>query len=243
MLSLVYVFLLTDWLRHHAAHARSYRRLCKNEIDVLSSEGVYVEKYERSHVELPLADLSSGKRYESATIKFEFRTKEENGLLFYGRREDESNELVAMNLTNGHLFYVIHCSTVSANVLIPHQQRLNDNTWHSVLIRFRRGGNKIRTQVEVDGIRDTKMYEVSCGPMTSLVFGGVRPQDKAMIKRKLVSYEHYEGCIRRVNMPYALRQPPKYYAISSCERDAEEPDQRLQDQSLPGHDGYVESNE
>ena len=53
-------------------------------------------------------------------------------------------------------------------------------------VRFRRGGMK--TQIEVDGIRDSKSYEVSCSQMTSLVFGGVSPHDKEDIKSIMVSH-------------------------------------------------------
>jgi hypothetical protein len=31
-------------------------------------------------------------------------------------------------------------------------------------------------------------------------------------------YDHFEGCIRRVNLPYALQAPPRYFAISTCPR-------------------------
>lgn len=212
------VVLFATWTHRHAVHAQFVRHLCKNDIDLLADEGVYVEKFERSHIELALADHKRAKRYEdkTATIRFEFRTKDPNGLLFYGRREEEPSELLAMNLWRGYLYYTVRCSTVKAHVMVPHLNRLNDSVWHSVLVRFRRGGNTVRTHVEVDGVRDTKTYEVSCGQLTSLVFGGVKPQDKRLLGH-LGHLEHYEGCIRRVNIPYGLRTPPKYYAISVCE--------------------------
>ncbi|XP_076470364.1 laminin subunit alpha-2-like isoform X2 [Babylonia areolata] len=200
----------------HPIHAaRSVRRLCKNEIDLMSDEGVRIEPFQRSHVELLLADQKVRSRN---AIRFEFRTNRDNGILFYGRERqwDRQLELLALRLMGGDLYYKIHCSTVSADVLIPHPYKLNDGQWHSVVVRFRRGGMK--TQIEVDGIKDSKIYEVSCRRMTSLVFGGVSPHDKHVVNRILGQTAHYDGCIRRVNVPPALRSPPKYFAISVCEQ-------------------------
>ena len=42
------------------------------------------------------------------------------------------------------------------------------------------------TEVEVDGVRDSKRYEMSCGKLTSLVFGGVSPRDKQVVNGILV---------------------------------------------------------
>ena len=42
------------------------------------------------------------------------------------------------------------------------------------------------TEVEVDGVRDSKRYEMSCGKLTSLVFGGVSPRDKQVVSGMLV---------------------------------------------------------
>ena len=67
-------------------------------------------------------------------VKFEFRTTEENGILFYGRRRHVKGELLALRLMGGDLYYKIHCSTVSADVLIPHRYKLNDGLWHSVVV-------------------------------------------------------------------------------------------------------------
>ncbi|KAK7114386.1 sex hormone-binding globulin-like [Littorina saxatilis] len=210
-LGLLYVLFLTEWM--NTAYARrSVRRLCKNEIDLMSDEGVRIEPVERSHVELQLADQNVRNRN---AIRFEFRTNAENGILFYGRSQAVPWELVALRLLSGDLHYKIHCSTLSADVLFPHSQKLNDGKWHTVVVRYRRGG--LKTQIEVDGIRDTKTYEVSCDRMTSLVFGGVSPHDRNLVYERLGKVPHYDGCIRRVSIPTALRSPPKYYAISICE--------------------------
>ncbi|KAL8613883.1 hypothetical protein ACOMHN_032873 [Nucella lapillus] len=211
LLSVVCVLFFT-----HLTHARSVRRLCKNDIDLMSDEGVRIEPFDRSHVELLLADQKVRNRN---VIRFEFRTTGDNGILFYGRQRHSGGrqlELLALRLIGGDLYYKIHCSTVSADVLIPHPYKLNDREWHTVVVRFRRGGMK--TQIEVDGVRDSKIYEVSCRRMTSLVFGGVSPHDSHVVKRILGPTAHYDGCIRRVNIPPALRSPPKYFAISVCEQ-------------------------
>ena len=65
----------------------------------------------------------------------------------------------------------------------------NNNILRFLQVRFRRGG--LKTQIEVDGVRDSKSYEVSCGQMTSLVFGGVSPHDKDVIKSIMVSYSFH----------------------------------------------------
>lgn len=211
--TLCVVLVLTDWC--HVNAARSVRRLCKNDIDLMSDEGVRIEPFDRSHVELLLADQKVRNRN---AIRFDFRTTGDNGILFYGRhrQSERQMELLALRLIGGDLYYKIYCSTVSADVLIPHRHQLNDGRWHSVVVRFRRGGMK--TQIEVDGVRDSKIYEVSCERMTSLVFGGVSPHDRHVISRILGETAHYDGCIRRVNIPPALRSPPKYFAISVCEQ-------------------------
>ena len=67
-------------------------------------------------------------------MRFEFRTTGQDGLLFYGRRRHVHSELLALRLVAGDLYYKIHCSTVSADVLIPHRYKLNDGRWHSVVV-------------------------------------------------------------------------------------------------------------
>nr|KAG5707877.1 hypothetical protein BaRGS_031608 [Batillaria attramentaria] len=184
-----------------------------NEIDLLADSGVRIEPVERSHAELLLDDRTTRNRF---VIKFDFKTTSPHGILFYGRRRDNHRELIALRLVAGALYYKIQCPTVSADVLIPlYTSPLNDGQWHSVSLKFRKGGMK--AHVEVDGIRDSKTYEVSCKQMTSLIFGGVSPHDKEALDRSLGYVPHYDGCIRSVQIPTALRAPPKYYAVSVCD--------------------------
>ena len=68
-------------------------------------------------------------------IRFEFRTRGDNGILLYGRTQQEGvGELLALRLMGGKLYYKIHCPTVSADLLFPHPGKLNDGRWHSVLV-------------------------------------------------------------------------------------------------------------
>ena len=56
----------------------------------------------------------------------------------------------------------------------------------------------------------THLAVTACVPSTDEVLLGAVFQG--------YSIAHYDGCIRRVNVPTALRSPPKYYAISICEQ-------------------------
>lgn len=47
----------------------------------------------------------------------------------------------------------------------------------------------MKAQVEVDGVKDEKTYEVSCDGMSSLVFGGVSPHDHSVVNSILVSVD------------------------------------------------------
>lgn len=210
LLALIYVTVFVDLLQF-AVSARQIRRICKNEIDLLADSGVRIEPVDRSHAELLLADHSVRNRF---VIKFDFKTSTPHGILFYGRQRENARELIALRLAAGALYYKIQCPTVSADVLIP-TSRLDDGQWHSVSLKFRKGG--LKAHVEVDGIRDSKTYEVSCEKITSLVFGGVSPIDKEMVDRNLGHVPHFEGCIRSVQIPTALTQHPKYYAVSVCD--------------------------
>ena len=68
-------------------------------------------------------------------IRFEFRTRGDNGILLYGRpRQEGAGELLALRLVGGELYYKIQCPTVSADLLFPHRGKLNDGRWHSVLV-------------------------------------------------------------------------------------------------------------
>lgn len=244
LLALIYVTVFVDLLQF-AVSARQIRRICKNEIDLLADSGVRIEPVDRSHAELLLADHSVRNRDEAPAsanahgghgmlghlldsedqasnphspfrfvIKFDFKTSTPHGILFYGRQRENARELIALRLAAGALYYKIQCPTVSADVLIP-TSRLDDGQWHSVSLKFRKGG--LKAHVEVDGIRDSKTYEVSCEKITSLVFGGVSPIDKEMVDRNLGHVPHFEGCIRSVQIPTALTQHPKYYAVSVCD--------------------------
>ncbi|PVD21474.1 hypothetical protein C0Q70_19647 [Pomacea canaliculata] len=176
--------LLGDWLQ--TADTRQIRRICKDsEIEILSDQGVRIEPVERSHTELVLAlDDIVSKKFQ---IRFDFKTTGANGILFYGRSRENRKELIAMRLMSGSLYYKIQCPTVAADVLIPFESRLDDGNWHTVSIKFRKGGMK--AQVEVDGVKDEKTYEVSCDGMSSLVFGGVSPHDHSVVNSILVSVD------------------------------------------------------
>ena len=55
----------------------------------------------------------------------------------------------------------------------------------SLQVQFHHGGIT-GSRVEVDGVKYAKTYDASCVPLTSLVFGGVRPEDKQDVSAILV---------------------------------------------------------
>ncbi|KAL8610389.1 hypothetical protein ACOMHN_041203 [Nucella lapillus] len=211
LLCLMYMLLLLDWVVVLAS-AVKIRRLCKNGIDILSDEGVRIEPLERSHVELLLSKHRIRKR---DIIRFQFRTESENGILFYGRNRSSLTDLQALRILGGQVYYRIVCPTASADVLIPLRRKINDGRWHRVVVKFHRGGRK--TKVIVDGKKNSKIYEASCSLPAVLVFGGVSHNDSAVVNKILGDVPHFQGCIRKVDVPTALRSPPQYYAISNCQ--------------------------
>ncbi|KAK7114729.1 hypothetical protein V1264_000736 [Littorina saxatilis] len=209
--------ILTFWITTTNAGSFS-AHLYRNDMGLISSdEGVYLEPTERSHVELNLRHKTHtpGLHRERHVIKFEFRTTEDNGLLVYGRARGGPEDILALKLAGGKLYYTVRCPSLSADLLFRHPMgKLSDGHWHSVAVRFRR--DNMRMQVVVDRVRDTKAYATNCAELTSLVFGGVTPRDSQLLSGILGNVPHYSGCIRRVHIPRSLRVAASYYTVSTC---------------------------
>ncbi|GFO30430.1 laminin subunit alpha-3-like [Plakobranchus ocellatus] len=169
-----------------------------------------------------LAEPVSERFRNKLVLKFEFRSRSANGTLFYGRSSKNPNEMIALVLQDGHLQYKIKCPSLHADVRLSARDgaRLNDNSWHSIhyTAKFGRYGQK--GQIEVDGVKHTKRYDVNCEQLTSLVMGGHSPDIRQHPYYFDVSdsHGHFEGCIRKVSLSYFLSTPPKYYAVSQCEQ-------------------------
>lgn len=68
-------------------------------------------------------------------IKFEFRTTEDNGLLVYGRARGGPEDILALKLAGGKLYYTVRCPSLSADLLFRHPMgKLSDGHWHSVAV-------------------------------------------------------------------------------------------------------------
>jgi len=68
--------------------------------------------------------------YAQVTLKF--KTREDNGLIFYMANEDQSNRL-SLSMVNGAL---VLRSSPGGEVVSETQAKLNDGQWHAV--RFQR---------------------------------------------------------------------------------------------------------
>ncbi|GFO30425.1 hypothetical protein PoB_005693000 [Plakobranchus ocellatus] len=108
----------------------------------MSHKGVRIEPYERSRVELMLAEPVSERFRNKLVLSFEFKTLSANGTLFYGRSSKNPNEMIALVLRNGHLVYKIQCPSLHADVRLSTRESepLNNNRWHSVYYTVSRLG-------------------------------------------------------------------------------------------------------
>ncbi|XP_060066396.1 laminin subunit alpha-4-like [Ylistrum balloti] len=184
---------------------------CKSAISIFSSSGAYIESLNKSRVALPVLQKGFTTGHE---MKFEFKTTSPNGVLFYMTPERRQNELVALDIINGHPRYHIRCKQIEATLTLS-RIRVDDGRWHKIV--FRRRNN--RGKLFVDRSPYFHDYRVDCGAFTSLTFGGVDPNRKySNLHRELnTKHGHFLGCIRRVDVSTGVEESrAQYQGVSEC---------------------------
>ncbi|XP_069113908.1 neurexin 1-like [Argopecten irradians] len=184
---------------------------CKSAISVFSNNGAYIESLNKSRVALPVLQKGFTTGHE---MKFEFKTTSPNGVLFYLSPERRQNELVAVDIINGHPRYHIRCKQIEATLTLS-RIRVDDGKWHKIV--FRRRNN--RGKLFVDRTPYFHDYRVDCGAFTSLTLGGVDPVRKYHnLQRELNTKRgHFLGCIRRVDVSTGVDESrAEYHGVSVC---------------------------
>ncbi|CAL1541086.1 unnamed protein product [Lymnaea stagnalis] len=194
-------------------------RICRDsDIEILSIQGVQIENYPKSRVELHLAERMHHNK-PLFFLQFDFKTRARNGVLFYGTTKGKPSEILALFLVDGELRYKMRCPTLEAEVFVSSKKKvpLNDGRWHTVFYSLKFGEHSHKADITIDGHSGSpKQFGVSCSPLSSIIMGGATRDDLINIDELRQIPGHFEGCIRSVNISVPLNIPPKYHAVSIC---------------------------
>lgn len=173
-------------------------------------------------------------------VNFKFKTKEENGLIFYMANEDQSHRMSLSMLEGALVLRTRPGGDVSSEVT----SKLNDGKWHVVTATA--DGSQIRLDID-----DFELYTLDTPnsqlviPATPIYFAGV-PQSFKLVADATASSNSFTGCIgdttingRLVNyasstetMGASVAKCPVYGDADSTDEPVRTP-KRIEDDSSP----------
>ncbi|ESO82874.1 hypothetical protein LOTGIDRAFT_229859 [Lottia gigantea] len=180
-------------------------KLCESsDINIRGHQGVKIEPFSASRVEMSVEGPGFGAA-RTDEMKFQFKSNGESGILFYGSRDKNNNEMIVLRLRGGYLHYSMRCSIAHVHLRVP-TDRLDDGMWHTV--KFFRGGYK--GYIEVDKKIYFQPYRVNCGGFNYFIFGGVRPEHSDRISVPEGKGNHFDGCVRNVDLTVSVKRHISY---------------------------------
>ncbi|KAK6185491.1 hypothetical protein SNE40_007713 [Patella caerulea] len=189
---------------------RRQKRCESSEIDMAGRQGVKVEPVSISRVVVGIE--GRGIEDKGDEMRFQFKTRRPSGMLFYARRSSNDDEMIALRMENGHLFYTIICPYAHARLRLPIMTRMDDGHWHTV--QFHR--KRFQGFIELDKKTYFRHYPVNCGGFDSFVFGGIAPEDNNDVTRAVGKVDHFEGCLRNLETSVPFSNHISYTAVSVC---------------------------
>ncbi|XP_022341553.1 uncharacterized protein LOC111135617 isoform X2 [Crassostrea virginica] len=180
-------------------------------MNILASEGVYIEPIAKSSVRLH----NLHKPFEDGHIlSFEMNATSANGVVFYmasRHHNPNKSEFIALEVVDSYFRYHIKCSHLNAMLTVP-RIVADDKRFHKISFQRTRSRGKLM----IDGRHFFKNFRVECRGFRSIVFGGLLPEDREHTN-PLQKYEsHFEGCIRNVDTSTGVTDEPRYRAVSQC---------------------------
>ncbi|XP_062593041.1 uncharacterized protein LOC134254532 [Saccostrea cucullata] len=207
--SLFLTFLLVCFT--HGQGGYSTFGVCSSKMDVLTSEGIYIEPIAKSFVRLHRLHKPFGNGH---VLSLEMNATSPNGVVFYmasKHQHPDKSEFIALEIVDRYFRYHIKCSHLNAMLTVP-RIIANDRKFHK--ISFER--SRSRGKLLIDGKRFFQNFRVECQGFRSIVLGGLLLEDRKHTN-PLQKYEsHFEGCIRNVDTSTGVAAEPRYHAVSQC---------------------------
>ncbi|XP_062834900.1 LOW QUALITY PROTEIN: laminin subunit alpha-2 [Anolis carolinensis] len=163
-----------------------------------------------SHIAVAFDDT---KVKNTLTIEFEFRTKAENGLLFYMARINHA-DFATVQIKNGFPYFSYDLGHGNTSTMIP--SKINDGHWHKIKI-FR---SKQEGVLLVDGStnRTTSPKKADILDVVGMLYVGGLPINYTTKRIGPVVYS-INGCMRNFQMtesPVDLDNPSSSYNVGKC---------------------------
>ncbi|XP_076637715.1 neurexin 1 isoform X2 [Colletes latitarsis] len=138
------------------------------------------------------------KAYVETNIYFQFKTREENGLILFnaGRERD----FIAVELVKGHIHYVFDLGDGPVKVRDTSRSSLNDGKWHAVSIG--RPAPKRHTLAVDDHVTavNSQGSNENLDLDGILYIGGVEKTQYSQLPKQILSRHGFEGCLASLDL-------------------------------------------
>ncbi|XP_071742721.1 neurexin 1 isoform X4 [Lepeophtheirus salmonis] len=138
------------------------------------------------------------KTYANIDLYFRLRTLETDGIIMFnaGRGQD----FIAVELSNGHIHYVLNLGYGVINLRDNSPRKINDNKWHTVSIGR---PSQFKHTLRVDTYHssaNSKGNESNLDLDGILFLGGVRKNMYSKLPSEIISTYGYQGCLACIEL-------------------------------------------
>ncbi|XP_074042767.1 laminin subunit alpha [Leptinotarsa decemlineata] len=160
-----------------------------------------------------------GKYKKNFDFRFEFRTKETEGILFYVSDSKDHKHYASVYLMAGHVVFTFK-GDYDALVIKSHE-KYNDDKWH--LLEFTREGNSGKLSIDEEdyssGTTDGKT--ISLDLHIPFYVGGLNPDHYNVVQANLNTTTSFIGCIRSMSMNNKPLEQSAEYGVIPCSDNVE----------------------
>ncbi|XP_071742719.1 neurexin 1 isoform X2 [Lepeophtheirus salmonis] len=164
------------------------------------------------------------KTYANIDLYFRLRTLETDGIIMFnaGRGQD----FIAVELSNGHIHYVLNLGYGVINLRDNSPRKINDNKWHTVSIGR---PSQFKHTLRVDTYHssaNSKGNESNLDLDGILFLGGVRKNMYSKLPSEIISTYGYQGCLACIELNGVAGDPinkalvPSNQVSKGCEEEA-----------------------
>lgn len=148
------------------------------------------------------ADLAPLHASQRMHLTFNFKTGEENGILLFTR--GGGNQFIAVQLIGGQLYVKFHNGVRQSSPHLVPTPKLNDNQWHTFVLRERTRGEQRQFEVSIDKLAPI-VINLGTNPLVltgRLYIGGLSASEylDTFVREVLQSNEGFIGCMSSVEL-------------------------------------------
>ncbi|XP_050301015.1 laminin subunit alpha [Anthonomus grandis grandis] len=160
-----------------------------------------------------------GKFRKNFDFDLEFKTSEENAIIFYVSDVKTHKHYAALLLQDGYLVFTFK-GEHSSPMIIKSQMTYNDDKWHKV--DFSRDGSEGKMVIDFGSLTGRIPHKtVSLDLHIPFYLGGVPQEDYNFVSANINTTAQFNGCIRNFNMNNKPLENPKVYGVIPCSENYE----------------------